>query len=165
MDLRSEEVRFFPALEVIPDPYNGLQSLCRPLGEVLKTLIIFIAFHRVKPGELLNRRWAHSLLSKQAKKSAHMGPTIGRYLEDNKAEIPKNLDEERVQRKPHSELKVALGQCHMTGQRNMRPFQISRLNHHETVLLRYLCTFLPCNRRFEVTTANRCLLFYVVQAT
>ena len=69
-----------------------------------------------------------------------MGPTVGRYLEDGEAEILKNLDEEWVQRKPHPELKVALGQCHMTDLRNVQPLQISRLDHHNTVLLCYLRT-------------------------
>ena len=90
-----------------------------------------------------------------------MGPTIGRYLEDSEAEIPENLDEERVQRKPHSELKVTLRQRHMADRRNMWPLQISRLDQHETVFPRYLFTFLWCNRRFEVATANHYLLFYV----
>ena len=84
-----------------------------------------------------------------------MGPTIGRYLEDSEAEIPENLDEERVQKKPYSKLMVALGQRHIADRRSMRPLQISRLDQLETVLLRYLCTFLGCDWRLEVTTANR----------
>ena len=91
-----------------------------------------------------------------------MGLTVGRYLEDGEAEIPQNLDEEWVQGNPHSELEVTLGQRHMADWRNMRPLQISWLDHQETILLRYPRTFLPCNRRLEVATANCYLLFYIV---
>ena len=105
------------------------------------------------------------MLDKQAEESNHIGPTIGRYLEDDEAEILENLDEEWVQRKPHSELKVMLRQRHMADWRNMRPLQINMLEHHETILPSYPRIFLWFNRRFEVAIANRYLIFYVVQAT
>ena len=92
-----------------------------------------------------------------------MGPTIGRYLEDSEAEILENLDEERVQRKPHSKLEVALEQRHIANRRTMQPLQISRLDHLKTVLLHYPCTFLRCDRRFEVATTNRYLLAFVAR--
>ena len=113
-DLWSKEIRFFPTPEVVPDLHYDLQSFCRPLGEIVKSSVVLVTLHRVKLGEFLSHGWAHSLLDKQAEESDHMGPTIRRYLEDGDAKILKNLDKERVQRKPHPELKVTLGQRHMT---------------------------------------------------
>ena len=91
-----------------------------------------------------------------------MGPPIGRDPEDCKAKVLENLDEERVQWKPHSKLEIALGQCYMADLRSMRPLQVSRLNHLKTIHPRYPCTFVQCDRRFEVATANRYLFHFVI---
>ena len=48
------------------------------------------------------------MLRKQAKKLDHVSPPIRSYLEHCEPKILKDLDEERVQREPHSEFEVGL---------------------------------------------------------
>ena len=133
LDLQSVDVRLLPTPQVVLNLHNGLQPFRRPLGEVVKALIVLIALHGVKPGKLISCGRAHSVLREQAKKSDHMGPPVGRYLEDSEPKLLKNLDEERVQREPHSKLEIALGQCCMADRKSMRPLQISRLDYLETI--------------------------------
>ena len=106
------------------------------------------------------------MLHEQAKKSDHVGPPIGRYLEDSEPKLLENCDEEWVQRESHSELEIALGQSHVTIQRSMQPLQICRLDHLKTVLPSYPCTVLRRNQRLEVATANRYFLrFFIALVT
>ena len=166
MDLRSVEVRPLLSPQVVPNLHNGLQPLRRPLGEVVKAIVVLIGLHGVKPGELLCRGRAHPVLRKLAKMSDYVGPPIRSYLEDSKPKVLENLDEERVQREPHSELEIALRKSHVTIRRSMWPLQISRLEHLETILSSYLCTVLRHNQRLEVAIANRYFLhLFIALAT
>ena len=113
-------MRLIPNPQVVPNFHDGLQPLRQPLGEVIKALIILIALHRVKLDEHVSPGRAHFVLREQAKKSDHVGPPVGRYLEDSKPNVLKNLDEEWVQRESHSELEIDLGQSHVTIWRSMR---------------------------------------------
>ena len=94
--------RLVPSSHIISDLYYGLQPFHRPLGEIIKVLIVLVTLQRVKLGELFSRRRAQSLLNKQAKNPDHVGPPIGRDLEDRETKILKNRDEEWVQWEPHS---------------------------------------------------------------
>ena len=142
LDLWSVEVRMFPRSQVVLNLHDGLQPLRRPLGEVIEAFIILIIVNRIKPNELLCDWWAHVVLHQQGQKSNHVGPPVGSYLENNEPEVFKDLDEERVQREPHSELGVVLRQSDVTIRMGMQSLHIVRLDHFEDVFLGYPSTIL-----------------------
>ena len=160
MDLQSEEVQLFLRSQIILNLHNGLQPLHRPLGKVIEAFVILVAFNRIEPCQILYCGRAHPTLCEQTKESNHVGLSVGSYLENSEPKILKDLDEERVQREPHSELEVTLRQSDIAIRMSMRSLRIIRLNHLEAILLRYPCTILRHNKKLEVTTVDHYFLIF-----
>ena len=45
LDLQSVEVQLLPSPQIVPNLYNGLQPLRRPLGIVVEALVVLVALY------------------------------------------------------------------------------------------------------------------------
>ena len=165
LDLRSEKLRLFPRAKALFNLCNGLQPLRWPLGEVVEALIVLVTFDGVEPSELCDCGQTHSELGEQTKKPNHVGPPIGSYLEYGEPKIFKDLDEERMQREPHSEFEVGLRQDNVTIQRMVRPFQFVGHDHLKVVLPCDSYRVLRSECKLEVLAADHYLILFLFTET